>query len=73
MRKDSFTKNSGLPKLLRWSHALRSDQFIYVDSYITHTMSNLQKIENSTNNVRFSVLTECLAFKNIVVYYFVLH
>ena len=36
-------------------------------------MSNLQKIENSTNNVRFSVLTECLAFKNNVVYYFVLH
>ena len=22
-----ITKNSGLPKLLRWSHALRSDQF----------------------------------------------
>jgi hypothetical protein len=25
-KKRLITKNSGLPKLLRWSHALRSDQ-----------------------------------------------
>ena len=27
IRKKSNTKNSGLPKLLRWLHALPSDQF----------------------------------------------
>ena len=27
-----ITKNSGLPKLLRWSHALRSDKLFYKNS-----------------------------------------
>jgi hypothetical protein len=27
-KKRLITKNSGLPKLLRWSHVLRSDQFV---------------------------------------------
>ena len=33
MYKCTNVQNSGLPKLLRWSHALRSDQLIFILSY----------------------------------------
>ena len=49
MRLEEFTKNSGLPKLLSWSHELRSDQ-----NFLDHS-SNIYflNLQNPLHFVKF--------------------